>query len=137
MIHILLNSLKLTCFIQTIQGKKQRKSDLTLKIEKITPNNFTPYMNENRLNTLTQSKNLICDWTDKKKCLTLFRMLKLYVRQVMVIVKIQEVISFKLRRWLEKHATFNTQETPIAEKGFKKDLPKNTYCFLRKNDENC
>ena len=45
--------------------------------------------------THTQTKKLICDWTDKKNYLVRYRMLKLYVRHGMVAEKIHEVISFK------------------------------------------
>ena len=38
---------------------------------------------------------LICDWTDKKNCLTHYRILKLYVRHGMVVEKVYEKISFK------------------------------------------
>ena len=37
-------------------------------MKKIQPNNFT------------KAKNLICDWTDKKKYLVQYRMSKVYVR---------------------------------------------------------
>ena len=33
----------------------------------------------------TKSKNLICDWTDKKNYLVLYRTLKFYVRHGMVV----------------------------------------------------
>ena len=45
--------------------------------------------------THTQTKKLICDWTDKKNYLVRYRMLKLYVRHGMVAEKFHEVISFK------------------------------------------
>ena len=50
----------------------------------------------------TKSKKLICDWTDKKKYLIHYKMLKLYVRHGMIVEKNHEIISFKQSRWLEK-----------------------------------
>ena len=43
----------------------------------------------------TESRNLICDWTDKKKYLIHYRLLKFYVRHGMLVEKTHEVISFK------------------------------------------
>ena len=40
-------------------------------------------------------KNLICDWSDKKNYLIHYRMLKVYVRHGMEILKTHTVISFK------------------------------------------
>ena len=57
-------------------------------MKKIKPKNYTKF------------KNLICDWTDKKNYLVLYRMLKFYVRYGMVVEKIHEIISFKQSKWL-------------------------------------
>ena len=43
----------------------------------------------------TKSEKLICDWTDKKKHLLHYRMLKFYVRHGMVVEIILGIISFK------------------------------------------
>ena len=66
----------------------------------------------------TISKKLICDWTDKKKYLILYRMLKFYVGLGMVVVKIHVVISFKQSKWLEKYINFNTQKRNKAKSDF-------------------
>ena len=58
-------------------------------------------MNKIKPMNYTKSKKLICDWTDKKKYLIHYRMLKLYVRHGMVVEKIHEIISFKQSEWLE------------------------------------
>ena len=50
----------------------------------------------------TKSKKLLCDWTNKKKYLVYYRMLKFYVRHGMIVDKIQEIISFRQSKWLEK-----------------------------------
>ena len=45
-----------------------------------------------------KSKKLKCDWTDKKKYLIHYRMLKFYVRHDMIIEKIHEIITVKQSR---------------------------------------
>ena len=82
--------------------KKQRTFDSNRKIRKIDSDNFTTYMNENKANTYTQSKKLICDWTDKKNYLIHYRMLKVYLRHGMIVDKVHEIISFRHSKWLEK-----------------------------------
>ena len=47
--------------------------------EKFNPEDFTPYMNENKPNIYTQTRKLLCDWTDKKRYLIHYRWLKLFV----------------------------------------------------------
>ena len=56
----------------------------------------------------TKAKKLICDWTDKKNFSIDYRMLKLYVRDGMVVEKLHEIISFKQGNWLEKYMKFDT-----------------------------
>ena len=70
----------------------------------------------------TKSKKLICDWTDKKKYLIHYRMLKTYVRNVMIDEKTHETISFKQNKWLEIYISFNTQKRKKAKKDFEKDF---------------
>ena len=72
----------------------------------------------------TKSRKLICDWTDKRKYLIHYRMLKFYVRHGMIVEKIREIISFKQSRWLEKYISFNTQKRNRAKNGFEKDFFK-------------
>ena len=74
----------------------------------------------------TESKKLICDWSDKKKCLIHYRMLKFYVRHGMIVEKIHEIISFKQSRWLEGYISFNTQKRNKA----KNDLEKVSFNCL-------
>ena len=72
----------------------------------------------------TKSKKLICDWTDKKKYLIHYRMLKFYVRHGMIVEKIHEIISFKQKKWLESYISFNTQKRNKAKNDFEKDFLK-------------
>ena len=72
----------------------------------------------------TKSKKLICDWTDKKKYLIHYRMLKFYVRHGMVVEKVHEIISFKQSKWLESYISFNTQKRNTAKNDFEKDFFK-------------
>ena len=78
--------------------------------KKYSPKDFSDYMKTIKPDTLTQTKKLICDWTDKKNYLVHYRMLKFFVRHDMVVEKILEVISFKQSKWLEKYENFNTQK---------------------------
>ena len=72
----------------------------------------------------TISKKLICDWTDKKKYLILYRMLKFYVGHGMVVEKFHEKIPFKQSKWLENYISFKTQKRNIAKNDFEKDFSK-------------
>ena len=81
-------------------------------MENIKPKNYT------------KAKKLICEWTDKKKNLIHYRMLKFYVRHGMIADKIDEIISFKHNKWLEKYKNFNTQKRNKAKNDFEKDFYK-------------
>ena len=78
-------------------------------------------MKKTKPKNYTKSKKLICDWTDKKKYLIHYRMLKFYVRHGMIIEKIHEILSFKQRKWLERYISFNTQKRNKAKNDFEKD----------------
>ena len=69
--------------------------------KKINPDDFSEYMKKVKPDTYTQTKKLICDWSDKKNYLIRDRMLKFYVRHGMEVVKVHTVISFKQSKWLE------------------------------------
>ena len=92
--------------------------------KKVNPKKFNKYMDKVKPETYTNSKKLICDWTDKKKYLIHYRMLKFYIRHGMIVEKIHEIISFKQSRWLEKYISFNTQKRNKAENDFEKDFFK-------------
>ena len=77
-----------------------------------------------KLENYTKSKKLICDWSDKKKYLIHYRMLKFYIRHGMIVVKIHEIISFKQSRWLESYISFITQKRNKAKNDFEKDFFK-------------
>ena len=72
--------------------------------------------------TYTQTKKLICDWSDKKNYLIHYRMLKFYVRHGMIVYKVHEIISFRQSRWLEKYINFKTQKRIQAVNVFQKDF---------------
>ena len=72
----------------------------------------------------TKAKKLICCWTDKKKYLVHYRMLKLYVRHGMVVDNTHKIISFKQSKWLEKYINFNTQKRNKAKNDFEKNFYK-------------
>ena len=66
-------------------------------------------MKEIKPDNYTQTKKLICDWSDKINCLLHYRMLKFYVRHGMIVDKVYNIISFEQSRWLLKYRNFNTQ----------------------------
>ena len=92
--------------------------------KKIDSNDFSDYMKTIKPDIYTQTKKLICDWSDEKNYLVLLRMLKFYVRHGMIIDKVHTVISFKQSTWLEKYISFNTQKRNKAENDFEKDFFK-------------
>ena len=92
--------------------------------KKIDPDKYNDYMKKIKPKNYTKSKKLICDWTDKKKYLIHYRMLKFYVRHGMVVDKIHEIISFKQSKWLESYISFNTQKRNKAKSDFEKNFFK-------------
>ena len=44
------------------------------KIEKTNPDDFSKYIKEIIPDIYTQTKKLICDWSEKKNCLIYYRM---------------------------------------------------------------
>ena len=98
---------------------------------------FSEYMKEIIPDTYTQTKKLICDWSDKKNYLIHHRMLKFYVRHGMIVDKVHEIISFEQSKWLEKYMNFNTQKRNQAVNGFRKDFCKLLHnAFYGKTIEN-
>ena len=92
--------------------------------KKINPIKYNDYMNKIKPKNYTKSKKLICDWTDKKKYLIHYRMLKFYVRHGMVVEKLHEIISFKQSKWLESYISFNTKKRNKAKNEFEKNFFK-------------
>ena len=90
----------------------------------ISKNDFTPYMQSIMPKNYVSHKKLICDWTDKKKYLIHYRMLKFYIRHGMKIKQIHSIISFKQNKWLEKYIDLNTQKRNQAVNDFEKDFYK-------------
>ena len=70
----------------------------------------------------TKVKKSICDWTDKKKYLINYRLLKFYVRHGMIVDKIHENISFKQGKWLGKYINFITKKRNKAKNDFEKSF---------------
>ena len=92
--------------------------------KKTNPNKYNDYMKNIKPETYAESRKLICDWTDEKKYLIHYRMLKFYIRHGMIVEKIHEIISFKQSKWLEKYNSFNTQKRNKAKNDFEKDFFK-------------
>ena len=74
--------------------------------------------------TYTQTKRLICDWSDKKNYLIHYRVVIFYVRHGMEVVKVHNVISFQQSKCLEKYISFITQKRNKAKNDFEKDFYK-------------
>ena len=74
--------------------------------------------------TYTQTKKLICDWSDRKSYLIRHRWLKVHVRHWMIVDKVHEIISFEQSKWLEKYIKFITQKKNQAVNDFGKDFYK-------------
>ena len=104
--------------------EKTRYFPFCPEIEKINPDKYNEYMNSIKPENYTKTKKLICDWTDKKKYLIHYRMVKFYVRHGMIVEKIHEIISFKQSKWLESYISFNTQKRNKAKNDFEKDFFK-------------
>ena len=75
--------------------EKTKKFPICPENKNTNPNKYNDYMNEIKPKNYTKSKKLICDWTDKKKYLIHYRLLKFYVKHGMIVEKIHENISFK------------------------------------------
>ena len=74
--------------------------------------------------TYTQTKKVICVWSDKKTYLIHYRMLKINVRHGMIVDKVHNTKSFKQSKWLEKDINFNTQKRNQAVNDFENDFYK-------------
>ena len=92
--------------------------------KKVNPDNINDYMKEIKPGTYTQTKKLLCDWSDKKNYLVHYRILKFYIRHGMIVDKVHDIISFKQSKWLENYINFNTQKRNHAANDFEKDFYK-------------
>ena len=93
--------------------------------KKIIPKEkYNDYLNKIKQKNYTKSKKLIYDWTDKKKYLIHYRMLKFYVRHGMIVEKIHEIIPFNPSKCLEKYTSFNIKKRNKAKNDFEKDFFK-------------
>ena len=63
---------------------------------KISPKDkFSKHMNDIKLDNYTQNKKFICDWTDEKKYLIHYGMLKFYVRHGIRVEKVKKLFCLK------------------------------------------
>ena len=75
--------------------EKTKKLPFAPMNKKINPDNFNDFMKEIKPDIYIQTKNLICDWSDKEKNFIRYRMLKFHIRHGMEVVKVHNVTSFK------------------------------------------
>ena len=104
--------------------KKTKNFPFAPMNKKINPDTFNDYMKEIKPDNYASTKNLICDWSDKKNYSFHYRMLKFYIRHGMIVDKIHNIISFRQSRWLENYINFNTQKRKKAKNDFGKDFYK-------------
>ena len=77
-------------------------------------------MNKLKPVIFTQCNELLCDWRFKKSYIFLYRMLKFYVRNAMIVDKVYEAISFRQSKWLEKFISFDSPKRSQAVTDFDK-----------------
>ena len=104
--------------------EKTKKFPFAPENKKISLDDFSDYMKTIKPGTYTQTKKLLCDWSDKKNYLICYRILKFYVRHGMITDKIQDIKPFRQNKWLEKDINFNTQKRNQAGIDFEKDFYK-------------
>ena len=75
-------------------GEKNKKKPYCPEIKISTQDKLSKDMNEIKPNNYAQNKQLIFEWTNKKKTLIHYRMLKSYIRLGLVVVQVLEVVSF-------------------------------------------
>ena len=92
--------------------------------KKIIPEVSREVMRKIEPDTYTQTKKLICDWSDKKNYLIQYRMLKFYDKHGIEVMKVHTVISFKQSKWLENYKSFDAPKRNNAENDFEKDFYK-------------
>ena len=105
-------------------GQKTKHFPFCPENKSISQDIFFDCMRRNNPKNHISQKKLICDWTDKKKYLIYYRIIKFYVRHGIVTHKVDEIISFKWSKWLEKCISFNTRKRNQAVNVFEKDFYK-------------
>ena len=81
--------------------EKTKHVSIAPENKKIIPDNFIDYMKKIKPDTCTQTKNLICDWSDKKNYMIHYWMLRFYVRHGIIVVEAHDIMSIKQNKWLE------------------------------------
>ena len=87
-------------------------------------NDFSDYMKKIKPDTYTQTRKILCHWSDKKNYLIQYRVLKFYVRHGMVVEIFYDIVSFKQSKWLEKYISFITQKLNKAKNEFERKFYK-------------
>ena len=104
--------------------EKTKKFPFCPKSKKINLDKYDDYMKKIKPKVYSNSKMLICDWTDEKRYLFHYRMLKFYVTHGIVVAKIHEIILYKQSRCLEIYTSFNAHKRNRAKNDFEKDVFK-------------
>ena len=85
---------------------------------------FNDYLKRIKPKNCKSHNNMICDWTERKKYLIHYSMLKIYVRHGMKVDKVHQIISFKQSKCFEKYINFKTQKRNQAVNDFETDFYK-------------
>ena len=91
--------------------EKTKNFPFAPEIKKISRDYFSDYMKTNKQDTCTQTKRLICDWSEKKSYLIHYRLLKIHVRHGTIIDEVRNILSFRQSKWLENDISFKTKKT--------------------------
>ena len=75
--------------------EKTKISRFCPEIKRYDSDNFTPFLNEIKLNDHTSNDKLLCGWDDKKDYSIHYRILKNCVIHGKIGDKVHEIISFK------------------------------------------
>ena len=104
---------------------------------KADPNLFSGYMNNINQPNYKPTSKLMCDVTNKSKCMIHYWMFKFYLNQGMKVTKIQTIYMFTQSPWLGKYIDHYTQKRTVAKTNFEKDLYKlMNNAFFGKTMEN-
>ena len=91
----------------------------TIKVE-----DFSPYMTENKPEKYKPTEKLIMDQTNKQRYFLHYKVLKLYPRHRIRVVKLPTVYKFKQSLWLAKYNKYNTEQRSKAKTEFEKHFYK-------------
>ena len=127
------------CDLQYSQDIKQATENFPLCPHQVEANCglFSDFMNSVKQLNYKPTQKLVCDLTNKQKCMMHYRMFKFYTEMGMKVTKIHTIYRFKQNPWLAKYIDHNTQKRTKTKTNFEKDLYKlMNNAFFGKTMEN-